>query len=125
MKLNSYTIYDLKAKRAIQPMFRDNHEVAQRDFVQACTNPEGPFFKNADDYQLFWNGTYNDETMEFNAPRDADPDNEYMGPERIMTGREAQEMKKMTADKIKQLQAQIDFIKENMPVEQQEQAFNG
>lgn len=123
MKTNIYTIWDVKAQRAIQPMMRDNHAVAMRDFVQSCTQEESPFFKNAEDYVLYWIGTWNDKTMVYNADADQDEEYPWHGAERVMTGIEALEQKKLTTDKIRQLQQQIDFIKENMPVAQQEKGL--
>lgn len=65
MKIQIYTIYDAQAKRAIQPIARDNDDVAKRDFVTMVANPQTPFGQNPRDYTLYHCGEWDDENMLF------------------------------------------------------------
>lgn len=80
MKIQIYTIYDTQARRAIQPIGRDNDDVAKRDFVTMCADPKTPFGAHPQDYALFHCGEWDDQTMAFQ------PD---IAPSRIMTGDDA------------------------------------
>lgn len=79
MKLQLYTIYDTQAQRAVMPFGRDNDDVAKRDFITMCCNPETPFGKHPNDYTLYHCGEWDDKSMLFNP----------IQPTRIFTGGDA------------------------------------
>lgn len=69
MKMQAYCIQDKQAKRAMQPFFRENDDIAVRDFRQSINQPESPFYDNPDDYTLLWIGEWDDKTLIFNEGR--------------------------------------------------------
>lgn len=102
MKMNVYTVLDVQANRAILPLFRQNDEVALRDFTNTCVNPESPFHANPDDYALFHIDEWDDESMTFTGG---------FIPRRLITGREALATRKIDTDKIAALHREIEEIK--------------
>lgn len=53
MRMNVYAIYDVKADAFMQPLFMVNDDVAIRNFVGACLNPDTPFHLHGQDFTLF------------------------------------------------------------------------
>ena len=61
MNLKIYAIRDIQANRAITPIFRENDNVAIRDFCRAIQ--QEPFNQAPEDYTLYRIGEWDDETM--------------------------------------------------------------
>lgn len=95
-----YTVYDIQAKRAIQPLIRENDQIAARDFEQLVATQK-PFNNNPDDYVLYRIGQWDDETM-YIEPTD---------PKRIYTGLEALSNWQHRQAKLNQLQLDIEELK--------------
>jgi hypothetical protein len=92
-KVNLYAIHDAKAKAYLAPWAMQTDGLAQRSFIQACTNPESTFSQHPLDYSLFRIGVYDDETslIKSEAP-----------PEHLITAMQAtriaqEEQQKLTA----------------------------
>ena len=56
-KLESFTIFDIKAKAFLQPFFSMNIDTAKRDFSKAV-NGDGQFAQFAEDYALYHTGSF-------------------------------------------------------------------
>lgn len=99
MILEMFTIFDIQAERALQPILRENIQIAMRDF-EMTVSTQKPFCDNPDDYTLYAIGKWNDETM-LTEPCD---------PKRIYTGLEACKNRKKRQDKLHGLQMEIDNL---------------
>lgn len=56
-----FTVWDRKAECAVTPFFSQNEAVALRDFRSACNTEEHAFFRNPEDYSLWYVGSFNQE----------------------------------------------------------------
>lgn len=72
MTQNIYSVFDSKAKAYLTPFYAVNDDVATRSFTVAC-NQEGHQFNDfAEDYTLFFLGTFDPTNAKFelsSAPR--------------------------------------------------------
>ncbi len=62
MKLNAYTIYDVASGVYTRPFFTGSDGEATRSFKDIATDAEHPIGQHPEDYTLYRNGTYNDNT---------------------------------------------------------------
>ena len=60
MKMGVYAIYDIKADAFMTPLFMVNDDVAIRNFVTACINPESMFYMHAQDFVLYHSDDWDD-----------------------------------------------------------------
>lgn len=60
MKMNVYTVYDLKACAYSRPWYSLSHSAAMREFGDAVNDPQAPFGKHPEDYQLVCVGSWDD-----------------------------------------------------------------
>lgn len=97
MKVNIYTIKDLKAERSIQPFYRDKDEVMIRDFEMSVTSEDNPLGKNPEDYVLLRIGEWDDETNEIYGHQ----------PVHIINGEEAQKNRLARLQAVNNLHAEI------------------
>lgn len=61
-----YTIYDSKALIYNKPFHQQNEAVALRTASDLANDPNSECCKHAEDYVLFYLGTYDDQTTEMN-----------------------------------------------------------
>lgn len=61
MIIQTFAVYDSKAKAYMQPFFMHNPEMAIRSFTQSVTNEDTLFNQNPLDYTLFQIAEYDDE----------------------------------------------------------------
>lgn len=61
-----YNVFDTKAKVYMEPYYTANDDVAVRIMVNCLRDPNHPFAKNPEDYQLFRCGEFDDTTGIFN-----------------------------------------------------------
>ena len=73
---NIYTVYDIKAQVFMNPMFTFNHEAAIRTFTDCVNQQDHAFYQHPEDYQLFFLGTYDQDTGKITP----------VGPEHIADG---------------------------------------
>ena len=99
MIVKLYTIRDVQADRAIQPILRENEGIAVRDFEQMM-HDTSPFNNNPDDYVLYYIGEWNDETMHI-VPSD---------PTRIIDGLSAFRNRANRIQRVQELQMDIEDI---------------
>lgn len=59
-----YTIYDVKAKAYLQPMFLATDAIAVRSFSNAINKKDHSFNTNPEDYTLHRIGLFDDETAQ-------------------------------------------------------------
>lgn len=62
METKAFSIRDSKAEVFNTPFFQKTHGEAERTFRQLVSNPESMPGKWPDDYDLYYLGTYNDQT---------------------------------------------------------------
>lgn len=67
MKLEVFSVYDVKAEAFIAPFFMSTIAQAIRAFSEACSQEGHAFRKHAEDYTLFHIGSFNDGTAEIKA----------------------------------------------------------
>lgn len=101
MLVQVYTIRDVQAKRAILPIYRENEDIAKRDFEMIIAGQK-PYCDNPMDYVLYHIGTWDDESM-----RQTEQD-----PVRIYDGLVAYNERQVRQEKIADLHKQIDLLKE-------------
>lgn len=65
MKLQTYAIYDSKAKVFSHPFYCQNNEVAIRNFVATAEDKTTSICKYPEDFSLHHIGEYDDETAAF------------------------------------------------------------
>lgn len=58
MELGCFTIWDKKAEAGVTPFFAANTAVAMRDFKSACNDVTHAFYRNPEDYSLWFVGTF-------------------------------------------------------------------
>lgn len=58
MHLSIFMIYDAKAEGYLQPFFSASQGTALRSFIDLANDPEHEFCKHAEDYTLFYCGTF-------------------------------------------------------------------
>lgn len=61
-KYNIYSVYDLKANAYGTPFFKQNDQIAVRDFSNVCLDPNSLLSRNPEDFRLVKLGSFNDET---------------------------------------------------------------
>ena len=59
-----YSVFDTKAEAFITPFFAPTNAVAKRMFKEAAQDQNHQFHKNAEDYNLFVLGTFDENTGE-------------------------------------------------------------
>lgn len=64
MLINTYVIFDTKAKMYNKPFYLQNDNIAKRAFSDLANDPQTDVFKHPTDFQLFKVGTYEDTTAE-------------------------------------------------------------
>jgi len=62
MQHKVYSIRDAKAEVFNLPFFKKTHGEAERDFVTLTNDDKSTVFKFPDDFDLYYVGTYDDET---------------------------------------------------------------
>lgn len=62
MKLNLYSVQDIKSKTYQLPVASHNHETAIRTFGEFLRNPNNPASKYPQDFRLFYIGCFDDDT---------------------------------------------------------------
>jgi hypothetical protein len=62
MKQEIYVIKDLVADAFLKPFFVPNENVAKRAVIDAFYDPEHDFTRYTNDYNLFYLGTYDNES---------------------------------------------------------------
>ena len=60
MKVNIYSIHDIKTEAFMQPFFARSHGEAIRMVENAVEDPQSGFHKHAQDYRLFFIGIFED-----------------------------------------------------------------
>lgn len=60
MKINVYSVFDVKAAVYANPFYMPNDAVAVRGFVGAVNSPESMLYKHPEDYMLYRLGTFDD-----------------------------------------------------------------
>jgi len=65
MKLQAFSVYDLKVEAFGQPWFASAIGQATRNFQDAVNNPETTMHKHSGDFQLFHVGAFDTETALF------------------------------------------------------------
>lgn len=55
-----YTVRDSKIDAYLEPHFAHDDETATRTMIYSVNDPQHPFAKSAEDYALFYLGTYDD-----------------------------------------------------------------
>lgn len=65
MKMQVYTVYDSKAAIYMPPFFMKTKGEAVRAFKNTVNDTEHPFYRNPEDYALFYLGVYDDESAAF------------------------------------------------------------
>jgi len=73
MKRNVYSVFDHKALGYLQPFFAPNHQVATRHFRTAAQDPQHDFCRYAEDYTLFFLGTFDEEQGLYEQPQSPEP----------------------------------------------------
>lgn len=58
MNLCIFMIYDSKAAAYLQPFFSQSQGTALRSFMDLANDPQHEFCKHAEDYTLFYMGTF-------------------------------------------------------------------
>lgn len=101
MKSNLYTIYDSKSLVYSSPIAIINDATAMRAFENEVTNADSLKSQNPQDYTLFCCGEWDDERgwIEPHSPRS------------LANGLEVYSNRKIRADKLAELNAQIDLVK--------------
>ena len=67
MQLKMYSIRDSKAKAYNQPWFAKSDEEAERNFAFLAKKPDSMISQFPEDYDLFYVGTYDDQTCKIDA----------------------------------------------------------
>jgi len=62
MKLDVFSVYDVKAQAYLPPFFMSNNQVAIRAITDCVNDPSHLFYKNPQDYTLFFLGVFDDNT---------------------------------------------------------------
>lgn len=62
MESNMYSIRDLKGQMYNPPFFQPTHGTAERSFRELIRDPQSLCHKYPADYELFFLGTFNDES---------------------------------------------------------------
>lgn len=65
MVLKMFTIRDQKSELFHKPFFKTTHGEAERDFTQACNDPQSTIHKFPEDFDLYYLGTYDDNAGSF------------------------------------------------------------
>ena len=65
MNLSIFMIYDSKAEAYLQPFFSQSQGTALRSFIDLANDPQHEFCKHAEDYTLFFCGTFDPLTGHF------------------------------------------------------------
>lgn len=60
MKLNVYSVFDVKAAVFANPFYMPNDAVAIRGFTEAVNNPQSVLNKHPEDYSLYKLGIFDD-----------------------------------------------------------------
>lgn len=60
MRLNVYSVFDVKAAVYANPFYMPNDAVAVRGFTGAVNSPDTMLYKHPEDYMLFRIGTFDD-----------------------------------------------------------------
>jgi len=60
MKLNVYSVFDVKAAVYANPFYMPNDLVAIRGFTGAVNSPDSMLYKHPEDYMLYRLGSFND-----------------------------------------------------------------
>lgn len=60
MILNVMAVKDRAADAYMQPFFSPTEAMAVRSFREECGKAESPFFKNPEDFDLYWLGSFDD-----------------------------------------------------------------
>lgn len=71
MKLNIYSIYDVKIAAFSQPYYSHTNGSALRAFADHVNDPQSQPNKHPEDYQLFHLGSFDDNTGEILATKPA------------------------------------------------------
>ena len=64
MIINIYAIKDAKADAFLNPFFKPNDAMAERDFANACADENSMFARNPEDFQIYHIGEFDDESAE-------------------------------------------------------------
>lgn len=65
MKLQAFTVYDVKAESYTRPFFEQSTATAVRAFTDAVNEEGQDFNRHAEDYTLFHVGDFDDQTGTF------------------------------------------------------------
>lgn len=65
MITNIYTIYDVKAEAYLPPFYMQNEGLLKRTVLDTLADPNHLFSKHPEDYILYYAGTFEDTTGEF------------------------------------------------------------
>lgn len=65
MKTNVYAIYDTKAAFYNKPFYQVNDQVLERTICDLLKDQQTDIARNAEDFIVFYLGTYDDHTAEF------------------------------------------------------------
>lgn len=64
MKYELMSVYDTKARAFLTPWFSQNLQVAARSFSEVVNNPVHIIFRNAEDFNLYHLGSWDDNTAQ-------------------------------------------------------------
>lgn len=67
MQLRIYSVRDAKAELFNQPFFKNTHGEAERAFRELRQDPKSFINKYPDDFDLYYVGTYDDQTGKIDA----------------------------------------------------------
>jgi len=62
MKKGLFSVFDTKSQVFSNPFASIREEAAERDFLNACNDPESVLFKNPSDYALYYLAELDDNT---------------------------------------------------------------
>jgi uncharacterized protein len=60
-----FTVYDSKTEAYLPPFYAQSKGAALRSFMDAVGDPQHEFAKHAEDYTLFYLGTFDDQSAQF------------------------------------------------------------
>lgn len=67
MKLQVFSVYDIKARAFAFPFYCGNTEIALRYLAEGANDPTLQLCKNSEDFTLYHLGEWNDENAEFKS----------------------------------------------------------
>lgn len=64
MILKMFSVFDAKVNAFMSPFFLRTTGEAERAFFNTCRDPESNFFRNPEDYHLYFVGEFDEDTGE-------------------------------------------------------------